>query len=190
VFGELGYELYGIDLAGRLEGLAEWLSQRGYRTGGFWKQDFLTFDPQRRFDVVASFGFVEHFINWREVLERHARLVGEGGCLVVEAPNFTGAFQSWLHRRFDRENYDRHHIPAMDVGQWAQVLEALGFEILYRGCFGGFHFWTEAQRRPLSHRFALAGLRFCKRPLGLLLPRNCPAFAPFCGVIARRRAAP
>ena len=113
-----------------------WLEQCGYRVGSFWAQDFTRFAPGRKFDLVASFGFIEHFTNWEEILAKHAALVDDKGCLVIEAPNFTGAFQHWLHSGFDQLNYARHHIPAMDIAKWAAFLQRSGFDITYRGYFG------------------------------------------------------
>ena len=187
VFGELGYELFGVDFAADLAALPAWLEQRGYRVGSFWAQDFSCFAPERKFDLVASFGFIEHFTDWEEILARHAALVDDKGCLVIEAPNFTGAFQHWLHSGLDQLNYARHHIPAMDIAKWAAFLQRSGFDITYCGYFGAFRFWTEPQPRTLTQRSILAGLRMLQPALRLVLPPDRKAYAPFCGVIATRK---
>jgi len=186
VFGELGYELHGIDRVDNLDLLPEWLKQSGYRTGRFHKCDFNRFCPELKYDVVCSFGFIEHFTNWESILERHAALVADNGYLVVEAPNFTGGFQYWLHSRFDKKNLARHHTPAMKVEKWADLLEAGGFEIIYAGYFGKFRFWTEPEPRRLSERLFLRLLRIMQPALKVLLPRDKRLYSPFCGVIARR----
>ena len=186
VFGELGYELFGIDFADEVAALPAWLKQRGYRVGSFWAQDFTCFETERKFDVVASFGFIEHFTEWEAVLAKHAALVADQGCLVIEAPNFTGAFQHWLHSNFDQLNYARHHIPAMDIDRWVKILQKCGFQIRYCGYFGRFRFWTEPQPRPLTQRSILAALRMLQPGLRLVLPADHKAYAPFCGVIATR----
>lgn len=187
VFGELGYELFGIDLAADLATLPAWLKRCGYRVGAFWAQDFTCFDPQRKFDVVASFGFIEHFTNWEDILRKHAALVSDNGHLVVEAPNFMGGFQRWLHANFDQVNYARHHIPAMDIERWAELLKGCGFQIIYRGYFGRFRFWTEKQPRTLAQRSMLATLRALQPALRLSFPPDRKAYSPFCGVIATRK---
>lgn len=188
VFGALGYRLSGIDLADNLQALPAWLSAQGYRIDDFWQQDFTTFDAQRKFDVVSSFGFIEHFTDWREVLAKHAQMVADGGHLVIEAPNFTGAFQRWLHVNFDSANYARHHAPAMDIEAWADMLKKEGFDIVYAGCFGPFHFWTEPDERRFRERCMLWGLRMLKPLLRRVLPRHRKSWSPFCGVIARKRS--
>lgn len=143
VFGELGYELNGVDFAEGVAALPGWLRSRGYRVGSIWQEDFSRFNPQRSFDLVTSFGFIEHFTDGRDVLAIHA------------APNVTRAFQHWLHANFDQANYALHHIPAMDVQQWAALLQARGLQILFCGPFGRFRFWTEPQARSLRQRNVL-----------------------------------
>jgi 2-polyprenyl-3-methyl-5-hydroxy-6-metoxy-1,4-benzoquinol methylase len=187
VFGNLGYELYGVDLADNLAALVAWLSASGCRTGMFWKQDFTTFDPQQTFDVVSSFGFVEHFTNWQDILGKHADLVAPGGYLALEAPNFVGKFQHWLHSGFDQQNYARHYIPAMDIDAWERILKQRGFDIVYKGYFGRFRFWTEKQPRTVYQSLVLFGLGLVRPLLKWVLPRDRKAYSPFCGVIAVRR---
>jgi len=187
VFGELGYTLFGIDLADDLAELPEWLEQSGYRVGSFWREDFSAFDPQRKFDIVTSFGFIEHFTNWEEILRKHMALVADKGHLIVEAPNFTGRFQNWLHLNFDKANYARHHLPAMDIDKWAALIEQCGFEIIYAGYFGKFRFWTEPEPRTIRQRLILRVLRFLQPLLRVALPPNKKTYSPFCGVIATRR---
>ena len=186
VFGDLGYELSGMDITERLDDLSAWLEKRGYAVGAFWKRDFLDFHEDVRFDVVASFGFIEHFEEWEAVLERHADFVEADGFLVLEAPNFLGTFQHWFHRTFDGENLARHHVPAMDVDGWARVLERRGFEIVYKGYFGRFDFWYEPERRSGLRNSILRAFSRTKRILGGLLPVDRKCYSPFCGVIARK----
>jgi SAM-dependent methyltransferase len=115
ILGELGYELHGIDLTPRVEqDLPAWLRNQGYRVGRFVKGEFLSWDPGRRYDVVCSFGFIEHFSDWPAVLRSQARLVAKGGYLVVSTPNFRGALQWLLHWSLDRQNLKRHNIWSMN----------------------------------------------------------------------------
>jgi SAM-dependent methyltransferase len=73
VGGELGYELSGIDFADRFPDMQAWLQKSGYRCGQFLNQDFFTLSPEPKFDVVMSFGFIEHFENYEAAIERHRK---------------------------------------------------------------------------------------------------------------------
>lgn len=75
-FGDLGYELNRIDFCSdNAIGLPEWLKREGFKTGDFWVCDFFEFNTERQFDVVSSFGFIEHFLNCEEVIAKHVALV-------------------------------------------------------------------------------------------------------------------
>jgi len=186
VAGELGYELSGVDFAENIELMTEWLRNCNYRVGKFWRGDFFSIDYARTFDLVLSFGFVEHFSNWREVLLRHTDLVASNGLLLVEAPNFMGRFQRLIHYHLDRANFDRHHIPAMDVEAWSSILRDAGFEILFEGYFGRFNYWVEAQPRTFLQRAALSVLQRLRSPLRRILPPDRKLYSPVCGIVARR----
>ena len=186
VIGELGYQLYGVDLAEKLPLLESWLNRRGYRTGTFWHQDFFSFDPGIKFDLVMSLGFIEHYKNWEEVLERHFPLVREGGLLVLEAPNFNGTFQRLIHRRLDRRNFEQHFLEAMEPDRWSRVLEENGFEIIFSGYAGKFHFWVQEEERGPFGRMALRLLHWL-RPAASLLPGARKSYSPYAVVLARKK---
>ncbi|MBD3178512.1 MAG: methyltransferase domain-containing protein [Candidatus Latescibacteria bacterium] len=187
VMGRLGYRLYGVDLAEKLPELEEWLSRENFNTGTFWQEDFFSFDPGMAFDMVLSLGFIEHFQNWDEVLEKHFPLVKKGGHIILEAPNFTHGVQSWIHRTLDRENYLQHFPEAMDIESWRKVLERGGFEVIFCGYAGRFDFWVQAQERGILSRSALTILRYLK-PAAALLPAGNKLYSPYAVVMARKRA--
>lgn len=187
VLGELGYELNGMDLAPRTDTeLPAWLRSRGHRVGDFSRRDFFEVRPEPSYEVVCSFGFIEHFKNWDEVLRRHAGFVRPGGLLVVATPNFRGAGQHFFHWLFDRESLSRHNLDSMDVHRWPG---ALGPEMQTRWCghFGRFTLWVEDQRRGLAERAMLRGV-FAVLPLLRRMVRfDTAALSPFCGIVAARR---
>ena len=185
IFGELGYRLYGIDIAEKLPRLPKWLEDNGYKVGRFWQEDFADFNPRRQFDVIASFGFIEHFTNFDTILNKHVSLLAQGGYLVLEVPNFIGGFQYWLHAHLDRRNYEHHHIFAMDIANWLDLLQKSDLDIIYQGYFGGFDFWAG---RPGSvfERVALRALGALKKPMKFILPPDVKAYSPCAGIIARK----
>ena len=93
ILGDLGYQVNGVDFCDNLASMESILNEFGYRTGSFIQKDFLTFESSKRYDIVASFGFIEHFTNYEALIEKHIDLVAPDGFLVLEAPNLTGRFQ-------------------------------------------------------------------------------------------------
>ena len=187
VMGMLGYELNGVDMTPDVKNIRGWLERDGYRVGGIAQGDFFEYDPGRQFDVVMSLGFIEHFTDWERVLARHIPLVAPGGRLVLEVPNMAGSVQSWVYRTFDRENYERHYIPAMSPGAWAEILRRRDFDIEFEGPFGHLYLRVEPARRSVPARAGVFVMRATQRLLRPFFPPGRHAYAPALGVVARRR---
>lgn len=188
IFGDLGYELNGIDqLKHTSTLLPEWLKNEGYKAGEFIEGDFLSYDwKDKKFDLVYSLGFIEHFTNWEEVIRSHCKIVKDGGMLLIEAPNFSGFFQHILHYLFDRENLKRHYIQSMSPKKWNKILVSEGFVVQYKGYFYGFDFWTEDQNRSKANQ---AILNFLMKVFYKIKPHikfNSRFFSPYCGIIAKK----
>jgi L-malate glycosyltransferase len=186
VLGEMHYELHGVDLTPRVSEIKYWLDSRGYNTGGFEHADFLKYNNSQSYDLVCSFGFIEHFTNWEEVLLRHAELVKEGGKLVIETPNFRGFLQNLLHRTLDATNYKRHYIPAMQPLKWKAILEDRGFQVERCEYFGKFEFWSDAGERGFFGKVGMKLLSFFQTSLQKRKPGSA-SISPYCGIIAIKK---
>lgn len=105
-FHRLGCKVYGIENSpnGFLLG-SQFLKMNkinGTLIFGDVFDDKILKDYKESFDVVFSMGFIEHFENPREVIERHLLFLKRGGYLVVGVPNMTGV-NYWLQRFFNEE---------------------------------------------------------------------------------------
>jgi SAM-dependent methyltransferase len=185
VIGKLGYVVHGVDLTPAIDRMAPAFAAQGIRVGEFKRLDFLNDAITRRYDVVCSFGFIEHFPDWRNVLLKHAELVAPGGLLLIETPNFRGWVQQLSHRLLDATNLRRHHLPAMDPDAWATLLRADGFDILSHGYLGRFEFWTDSPAPNLFQRFVHRMLRSITPMLERAKPGSA-ALSPYCVLIARK----
>lgn len=185
VIGKLGYTTHGIDLTPGVEGMKGAFDEMGIRTGDFTRSDFLTHAFARRYDLVCSFGFIEHFPDWKGMVARHAALVDNGGLLVLETPNFKGWVQQLLHRWLDGVNLRRHHLDAMRPGAWAEQLRPLGFEVIGHGHMGRFEFWRDSPPLGLPGRLLMKVVNRLS-PLLRRMPEGGAALSPYCILIARK----
>jgi len=90
-----------------------------------------------RFDVVMSFGFIEHFDDVPDVLGRHVQLLRPGGILILGVPNFRGISRKVLAWQAP-EMLARHNLEAMDLRNWAVLEDKYGLTPLFKGYIGGF----------------------------------------------------
>lgn len=143
----LDYEAHGLDFAAPAEEIEEYLRAEGVRVGNVQKADFLTWDPQRQYDVVASFGFVEHFTDAEAVVDRHFRLAKPGGTVVITLPNFARG-QKVLNQVFNSEILRYHNTRCMSRGFMAAAARRNGAELLlYKYVGGHFQFKIRPQKR-------------------------------------------
>jgi 2-polyprenyl-3-methyl-5-hydroxy-6-metoxy-1,4-benzoquinol methylase len=72
-----------------------------------------TFEPHS-FDVVYSFGVIEHFDDPRPVVSKHVEMLKPGGVAIITIPHFgAGSLYGWHARKMKRESYDIHNISIM-----------------------------------------------------------------------------
>ncbi len=150
LFGDLGYILNGIDTYPGVATMPANLQQLGYATGSFLQYDFEKWKPSEKFDIVSSFGFIEHFENYDSVIQKHILLLKENGWFVAGAPNFRYGIQYWFHFLFDKPNLRRHVLQAMDPLAWKKKLEENHIEVLYCGYCGGLELWMNQDQHPIQ----------------------------------------
>jgi 2-polyprenyl-3-methyl-5-hydroxy-6-metoxy-1,4-benzoquinol methylase len=90
---------------------------------------------KEKFDLVCSFGFVEHFDDLYGVLLRHVPLLNPKGWLCVTMPNLLYLNSLWQ----SKEILDRHHLPSMRTGVLQETLSQVpGLRLAWAGYFGVF----------------------------------------------------
>jgi 2-polyprenyl-3-methyl-5-hydroxy-6-metoxy-1,4-benzoquinol methylase len=144
-----------------------------------------------KFDVVASFGFVEHFRDYENVIFRHAEMVEEGGYLVISVPHLFG-LQGLLRRILFREEslksmVESHNLAIMNLAVMKRVLRAGGLEILFAGYAMGFRFWIPCDSPKIRNDMRwLASLvnKFDKR-FGSRMP-SCRFYSPMILTVSKK----
>jgi 2-polyprenyl-3-methyl-5-hydroxy-6-metoxy-1,4-benzoquinol methylase len=182
-----GYRVAGIDYAGE-DITRRTLDENGVGEYRLYRMDFLEELPAERFDVVASFGLLEHFTRLEEVLARHVRMLNPGGYLVVGVPNYRWG-QYLIRLALDRVSLRRHNLEAMKRGVIRRLLTRLGArEVLYCGHYRTFGIWLDREDAPgaLVRGVGLLDAGF-QRLAGLLRLDNVPNrfLSPYLVAIAR-----
>jgi len=142
---KFGYTVNGIDWVPEVQTVTpEFLRRHGVKVGQFYNEDFEKFESDRQFDVVYSLGFIEHFWNLEQIIEKHIALVKEGGTLFLSCPNFR-KLQFVFHRVFDSKDLRAHVVETMDLARWRRVLERNGMEVVREGYYRNIGFWTRPE---------------------------------------------
>jgi 2-polyprenyl-3-methyl-5-hydroxy-6-metoxy-1,4-benzoquinol methylase len=128
------------------------MEQYGVTDFDFISQDFLSFQPKKLYDIVTSYGFIEHFSDTEDILKRKMSLVKPGGYSITTIPNFT-RLQYIFHYLFDRDDLRNHNTnKAMDKSFLEKAIENNGFEIKFSRYSNDSRFWIadsgKKWRRP------------------------------------------
>lgn len=109
----------------------------GLSSGRIQTGDFFQLKPDRLFDVVMSFGFIEHFTNVDEVVELHMQWLKPGGTLILGVPNFRGIYY-FLQKVLNQEVLDKHNLNIMHLNYFRHLADRYKLKpvtIRYLGSF-------------------------------------------------------
>jgi SAM-dependent methyltransferase len=188
VLGDLGYQLNGIDLTPNTDTLLiDWLKSNGYNIGKIEIKDFDKLESDMKYDLVASFGFIEHFVDFEKVLKRHLDFIKKDGVLVITTPNLNRPFFYFLHKLFNPKTLKIHNIKSMNPDKWKKILVESGYEVSYCGFFGYFNFWIENEERNFFKQNVLKLFIYLLPFISRVLPKNNSFFSPYIGLVARNK---
>ena len=184
--GQKGYILNGCDLAPQiLSTLENWCLKNNCQVNHFCNAPYLDF-VNNKYDLVASFGFIEHFDNYEEVFLQQCNMVKDEGILLVQFPNFRGFVQKFLHKWFDRDNLNNHVIFSMNLKRYRDILPP-DFEIIYCAYYGNFDFWIDDYRQK-NGRFKTKLLSlFRKTSRFWKFAPNSSSYSPYAALIAKKK---
>ena len=126
--------------------------------------------PIFKYDIVCSFGFIEHFKNWDAVLIKHIDFAKDGGYIMVDVPNLKSPLYYLLYKIFEPEVLKNHELSVMDKNVICGIFENNGCTVKTATYLGYFYFRFVTRHDKLSLAFAKC-INFL-RPLFELLPKS------------------
>jgi trans-aconitate methyltransferase len=120
------------------------LEKNGLKPGdiNIIEADLFKYQPEKLYDMVLSFGLIEHFNDTKAIIETHLQFLKPGGVLFITLPNFKSV-NGWVQRKFDKENYDKHNINSMDLQLLTDCCKQLGLKEIESYYHGRFTVWLE-----------------------------------------------
>lgn len=161
--------------------------------GSVFNNNILTDDLSAlpRFDVVYSFGFVEHFDDLDLILEKHLAMLRPEGILMVGMPNFLGITHRILKRTAPRI-LSTHNLRAMDLRTWERLEKKYRLQPIFKGYVGGFdlHNCRRCEKRTLLNRIIRVFFKILTRVTGRMsFLRRFPSqyWSPYLLVMYRKK---
>ena len=101
---------------------------------------------EEHFDVIYSYGFIEHILPPEKAIEAHLRLLKKGGYLVLQIPRFKKF--NWLKARIFRpEILPLHNLEIMEAEVLSSLVDKNQVQELFCRNYG-----TLKLRIPMSHK--------------------------------------
>jgi 2-polyprenyl-3-methyl-5-hydroxy-6-metoxy-1,4-benzoquinol methylase len=104
--------------------------------------DFFTHVPVEQYDMVCSFGLIEHFTNLKEVMNMHVKYMKPGSVLLINLPNFRG-INGLLQKYFDPENLAIHNLEIMNPVLLKDALTDIGLMEIEVNYYPSTQIWLE-----------------------------------------------
>lgn len=141
--------------------------------------DLFTYQPEKQYDMVTSFGLIEHFKDTKAIIQTHLPFLNENGVLFITLPNFK-SINGWVQRKFDLENYNKHYIECMDPALLAGIFKELGLKQVEAYYYGKFSMWLEnkSTQSALAKAF-VKGLWFTGKVITKVIPFESKALSPY-----------
>jgi 2-polyprenyl-3-methyl-5-hydroxy-6-metoxy-1,4-benzoquinol methylase len=160
-----GFKVYGVDYSNEIGLLEENMKKNCVEEYKIFKKDFLSWETRMRFDIVCSFGFIEHFTDYKKVIKKHVTLLKKEGLLIMTVPNFRYG-RTLLHMLLrDFSNIrSNHNMEVMNPDVLRKVVTGENLEILFLNYYGTFGFWLSyeghSEKRTILSKILLSLIWF------------------------------
>jgi 2-polyprenyl-3-methyl-5-hydroxy-6-metoxy-1,4-benzoquinol methylase len=114
--------------------------------------DVRTTQLSTQFDVVMSFGLIEHFDDPAEIIRCHSRFCRPGGTVAITVPNFTSPIVKALSSRFCPDNLAIHNLQIMNQAALRSAFQTAGLSDISVGGDGGHQLHNVISKNDLASR--------------------------------------
>ena len=136
--------------------------------------DILNYEPQKKYDIVISNGFIEHFEDYKTVLNNHYKYLKEGGTMLVMIPN-----KRWLRKWYgflvDYKNLKAHNLDCMKKETFEIFAKDNKLQLVTNEYFSGFPF-TVHQKLNFCQKIIYRLTRFLFKKINPILEKKPSKF--------------
>jgi SAM-dependent methyltransferase len=148
--------------------------------------DLFNFTSQKKYDLVVSNGLIEHFLDTKNVIQKHVEQLNSGGVLLITLPNFK-SLNGWFQKTFDFENYEKHNINSMDLELLHDICKKLGLTNIKTRYDGKFMLWFERENeKPFFVRLLKKVIWLPLKVFFKIISIDTKAFSPYITVTAKK----
>ena len=113
------------------------------------QEDLISVTTEKKFDLIISMGFIEHFKDYKTILNKHASMLAKGGAILIIIPNKRG-FRKLYGLICDRKNLDTHNLKCMNKKTFHDFSFNNKLKMDYLQYFGGFQYSVHQKLNKLQ----------------------------------------
>lgn len=141
--------------------------------------------PAFNYDLVGSWGLIEHFRDPLPIIEAQFRLVKPGGITIFTMPNYGGIYGR-IEAKLNPDHLNKHDLTYMNVGLLRSLIQRVsGSEILFCDRYGAANLGVLSLHRLFGQRANI----ILKRIVGLMWifqPVHIKTLSPMIALVLSR----
>ena len=160
----LGYEPYGIEYSKTAIKSAKKLGIKIIEGDAFDKKILKKYT--NHFDIVFSYGFIEHIIPPDESIDIHIKMLKKGGRYIIQIPRFKG-FNLWKVKLFRPDLIPLHNMEIMDEKVMNKICKRTNTQKLYCKNYGTLKLRLVVEKKNINYYIlqVLGSLEYVTNPL-------------------------
>jgi len=148
--------------------------------------DLFSYDPEDMLDLCVSSGFIEHFSDTKDLIQRHINFLKPGGILLIIVPNFLGV-NGWFNKKFDFPSFEKHFLDCMDVRYLEKCALELNLKNVETFYFGKFSIWLENySKKPILIKMLFKTCWILGKFLTKIISFDSIYLSPYSVLIAKK----
>lgn len=153
---------YSLDFNSDATKIQSAFAQMGVTDYEIYREDINKFVAPQKYDLVFSNGFIEHFANFDEILDKHVEMVSDGGTMLIMVPNKRN-FRKIYGLLFDYKNLKSHNLKALKKSVFTDFVKRNNLEMIDFSYFGGFPYSVHQKPNMLQKGFVQFFRMFFKK---------------------------
>lgn len=148
-----------------------------YKDNNFIKWDFLTLDTNKKYNLVFSGWFIEHFKNYKEIINKHIELTKQWWNTIILVPNYHFFFQKFQELLYHWLISEQHITEIMNINNFSKIFKDLenkwNVKIEFLWWYWKAWFWQLVSKSKIIQKFIyLVDIIFNKTRLYKFLPQE------------------
>lgn len=182
-----GAKVSGLDLIDRSI-TEQFLDEHQINNYQIFEGDIEKFETDQKYDFVGSYGFIEHFDNPEDIINKHKSLVDIDGYLCITVPNMR-YFNYLFNLVFSKQLLETHNLSIMDLKLLKELILDDNFEEVYASYYLTSMFQAnKGSQRLKEHNFLTKIYQITNKVMDSLRLSDIPNkyASPYIIVIAKR----